>query len=176
MPERFARNSVCRLELPVGCPTSGTSKLFGCGTSCTVANSPMAPEREVVVGLRKTEEGTMRTARYLTVMVGALALSASARAQVPMFMGSWNVGIDAGASVPTGGTANVYYAGWTAGAWVGYHAVGAGVSVRGLYRYQHFAGSLSTTPNISMNGLSLEAVGHLPAVYVKPYLLFGVGG
>jgi hypothetical protein len=118
----------------------------------------------------------MRAARYLTVMVGALALSASARAQVPMFMGNWNVGIDAGASVPTGGTANVYYAGWTAGAWLGYHSVGASVSVRGLYRYQHFVGSLSTTPNISMNGLSLEAVGHLPALYVKPYLLFGVGG
>lgn len=106
----------------------------------------------------------------------SLALSAPVRAQVPMILGSWNVGIDAGASVPTGGTANVYYAGWTAGAWLAYHSVGASLSVRGGYSYQHFLASLATTSSATVHGLSLEAVGHLPALYVKPFLLAGVGG
>ena len=120
----------------------------------------------------------MRTARRLVMpfLIGAFVFGASANAQVPMFMGNWNAGIAGGASVPTGTMSNSYYAGWTVDGWVAYHGVGSGLSVRAMYSFQRFNGSVAGVPAKSANGISGELVAHLPAIYARPYLLGGVGG
>ena len=116
------------------------------------------------------------TRRFLSpFLITAFALSARAGAQVPMVLGSWNAGIVAGASVPTGHTGDVYYGGWTAGAWLAYHSVGASLSARAMYSYQRFQGAVSTTPDLSINGFSGEVIGHLPSLYIRPYLVGGIG-
>jgi hypothetical protein len=111
-----------------------------------------------------------------TFLIGAFVFGASARAQVPMFMGVWNAGIGGGASIPTGSTAKTYYAGWTLNGWVAYHGVGSSLSGRAMYSFQRFEGAVASTPAVSANGISGELVGHLPAIYAHPYLLGGVGG
>jgi hypothetical protein len=120
----------------------------------------------------------MSTSRRLVTafLIGAFVSGASAKAQVPMFLGNWNAGIGGGASIPTGSMSNVYYAGWTLNAWVAYHGVGSSISGRAMYSFQRFTASLPSTPAINTNGFSGELVGHLPAIYAHPYLLAGVGG
>ena len=110
------------------------------------------------------------------LVIAAIVWSGPVRAQVPMFLGTWNAGITGGASIPTGNFSNAYYAGWTVGAWVAYHEVGTSLSGRAMYSYQRFTASLPTSPTINANGIAGEVVGHLPAVYARPYLLGGLGG
>ena len=120
----------------------------------------------------------MITSRRLvtTLLIGAFVFGASAKAQVPMFMGNWNAGIGVGGSIPTGSMSNSYYAGWTVDTWVAYHGVGSSLSGRAMYSFQRFTGSVQSTPAINANGVSGELVAHLPALYTHLYVVGGVGG
>lgn len=106
------------------------------------------------------------------LMLGAPALAA----QMPMFMGSWNTGLLAGASVPTGTTADSFEAGWTAAGWLSYSPIGGKLAMRAQIQYQHFQGASGTTnSDTEITGGSVELVGLLPAVYLRPYIFAGAG-
>jgi hypothetical protein len=107
----------------------------------------------------------------------ALALPRGADAQVPMVFGSWNAGVQAGVSVPSGTSADDFDLGWTAAAWLAYHPIGATLSVRALISYQRFdpADSSSLTSAANVMGYTGELVARLPALGVRPYLLGGAG-
>ena len=105
------------------------------------------------------------------------ALSGNARAQIPMVLGSWNAGVQAGISVPSGTSADDYDLGWTGAAWLAYHPVGATLSVRAMISYQRFelADSSTLVNNANVMGYSGELVARLPSSFVRPYLIGGAG-
>ena len=97
-------------------------------------------------------------------------------AQMPMLLGSWNTGLLAGVSVPTGSTADAFNTGWTGAAWLSYSPIGGKLAVRAQVQYQHFEqAEATTTDNVDITGGSVELVALLPSVYLRPYLLGGVG-
>ena len=94
-----------------------------------------------------------------------------------MVLGSWNAGVQAGVSIPSGTSADDYDLGWTVGAWLAYHPVGATLSVRAGISYQRFevADSSALVNPGNVMGYTGELVARLPVIYVRPFLLGGAG-
>lgn len=112
------------------------------------------------------------------VVVAALcALPTRAHTQIPMVLGNWNAGIQAGVSAPSGTSANDYDLGYTGGAWLAYHPLGATLSVRGMISYQRFelADSSVLVNPANVWGYTGELVAKLPELGVRPFLLGGAG-
>ena len=123
----------------------------------------------------------MRSVRRMSLAIATcalgIALPGSATAQIPMVLGGFNAGVQAGVSVPSGTSADDYDLGWTAAAFLAYHPIGATLSVRALISYMRFDPADSSTLVNSANvmGYSGDLVARIPATYVRPFLLGGAG-
>lgn len=108
------------------------------------------------------------------VLLGTTA--AGAIAQIPMVFGSWNAGVLAGASVPTGTTGDQFESGWTAAAWGSYSPIASRLSIRAQVSYHHFQPASGTQgSSATLWGYTGDAIMYLGAVYLRPYLLAGGG-
>jgi len=122
----------------------------------------------------------MRSVKRLSLTFAICALAATpprASAQVPMVFGSWNAGIMAGVSAPSGTSADDFDLGWTGAAFLAYHPVGATLSVRAMISYMRFdpADSSVLVNPANVVGYAGDLVARVPAFGVRPYALAGGG-
>jgi hypothetical protein len=118
---------------------------------------------------------TISTRTFVCSAALLVLVSHGASAQVPMIMGVFNAGVLAGASVPTGDTGDAFDSGWTAGLWGSYSPLAAKLSIRLQVSHHHLNSVQPQEEDAKLWGYTGDALVHLPAVYVRPYVFAGGG-